>query len=222
MNLKEAVEKFGTQELTTILKRLFHYDKETGKVLLITSSLDKHWSKYVTDMARAVDVGTEDQKAAAREIFNEFTSNPEMRRSKIEEFQEMFPTRTKDTTYMVQGKYPTVAASGFVIPVNHLVWFFETGTVPHRLKPLDKNLSNTRFSNLIEASAMISKGSELKPYQAIVVINNRQHHLGRFSTREEVKAAREAFREKVRAASGNLEKAAPVTPVVPELPDWMR
>jgi hypothetical protein len=143
----------------------------------------------------------------------------------MEEYQQMFPTRTKDTTYMVQGKYPTVAAEGFVIPVNHLVWFFETGTVPHRIKPLDKNLSNTRFSNLTEASATTPNGSALKPFQAIVVVNGRQYHLGRYGTREEVKAAREAFREKLRVASGKLEKVAPVasvTPVVPDLPDWMR
>jgi len=86
-----------------------------------------------------------------------------------------------------------------------------------------------------------AQGSLMKPYQAVVLMNGRQYHLGRYDTRDEVRKAREAFRERHGKGKGGatFEKpaavaqeapawmaAAPLTPQQPttsqELPEWMR
>lgn len=59
----------------------------------------------------------------------------------------------------------------------------------------------------------------VKPYQAVVLYEGRQYNLGRFDTRDEVKAARDAFRQKRAMGAGGTSEPKQVTP---EVHEWMR
>ncbi len=281
MNLKEALTKQGSQALTDRINKVFHYDRESGKVLKIVLNHKVHWDSYVSGLVSATSKGDPDEREAAQEFLNYFKSNVELQQQKIDQLKALYPPEFKDTTILTKGRYPTITFDNVLANVSHVVWFLETGDVPDRIKVIDGDHSNTRFSNLsvstnesaskpFQALVMVNgrqknlgmfatreevakardeyrekhgipkrkpgrPASEhvntMKPYQAVVLHEGRQHHLGRFDTPEEVRKAREAFRERHGKGKGGatFEKpaaAAPLTPQQPttsqELPEWMR
>ena len=291
MNLKEALAKQGKQVLTDRINKLFHYDQESGKLLKIILNHKAHWDNYVSGLVIATSKGDPDEREAAQEFLKYFKSDLELQQQKIDQLKALYPPEFKDTTVLMKGRYRTITFDEVLANVSHVVWFLETGEVPDRIKVLDGDYSNTRFSNLSASSgdsppkqfqALITVNgrqkslgmfatreevvkardeyrdkhgivkrkpgrpasenvSTMKPYQAVVLHEGRQYHLGRFDTPEEVRKAREAFRERHSKGKGaaTFEKpaavaqeipawmtAAPVTPVVPttsqELPEWMR
>lgn len=291
MNLKEALAKQGKQALTDRINKLFHYNRESGKLLKIIQNHKVHWDNYVSGLVSATSKGDPDEREAAQEFLNYFKSNIDLQQQKIDQLKAVYPPEFRDTTVTVKGRYPTITFDNVLANVSHVVWFLETGGVPDRIKVIDGDHSNTRFSNLsvstnesaskpFQAIVMVNGRQKnlgmfatreevakardeyrekhgipkrkpgrpvsehvntMKPYQAVVLHEGRQHHLGRFDTPDEVRKAREAFRERHSKGKGGatFEKpaavaqevpawmtTAPVTPVVPttsqELPEWMR
>jgi hypothetical protein len=260
MNLKEALAAGMKQDLFNIARVQFQYDRELGQIKKVVSSAALARYNYVLSL--------EKDEAEKKKFIEKMRD-----RAEVERFNDIFrdmETVVEDTTYLMQGKYPTIRIGKVVAPVSHIVWFLETGEAPEKLVHIDGDHSNTSFSNLTKRAKGVSatvtekkypcrvtvgdqvhyigtfnsveernqardrfclekgvpipkpgrpvgstsrqpaQGSLLKPYQAVVMMGGRQYHLGRYDTREEVRKAREAFRERHSKGKGGatFEKPA--------------
>lgn len=191
VNLKEAFAKQGKQALTDRINKLFHYDRDSGKLLKIISNHNRHWESYISGLVSAVSKGDPDERKTAEDFLNYFKSNVELQQQKIDQLKSSYPPELKDTTVVKSGRYHTVTFDHVIANVTHIVWFLETGEIPDRIRMLDGDHSNTRFSNLSTSA----DESAPKLFQALVLVNGRQKNLGMFATREEVTKARDDYRD---------------------------
>jgi hypothetical protein len=179
--LKQSIQ--GTSQLDALIRMIAsraHYNPETGNLHRIKYYGQKAWDQYVSENIEELQQMPRQEVLALRS-----------------EVVKAVPGERHSLKFIGTGNSPYHRIAGVMSPTSHFVWLINKKELPpKRITHLDGNVFNDRIENLAPHEV-----KSALPFQCVVLHEGRQYHLGRFATREEVVATREAFKAKKRLPS---------------------